>query len=464
MRLTMSNPVHGNRAATVRSFEPMNKVPVPQGLRAVQETLLAGCTFTWYEYVPESYDGSKPVPLVVQLHGGGNDGLRWANYTIWHLMAERQGFLVVYPNAPVPGMWTCGDEDVDFLEALILHLRGKYHVDGSRIYMQGMSNGEMMTLAFTMRHPEMLAAAGNLTGPSPAEMIGEERPAGELPLYQMRGEKDVFFQLPDPLPKDLYAKRYGMNDFNREIWLEANGVLGLPSLTIRGKDNYLVFHGTRAPIINHEIQSMGHREPTDSAQQMWDLLYSHARRVDGRSVVELPQSLLAGDADGVAIAIGSNRVYKADHIENLHPSPFGHARFITPPADEPHFNKVNIGEMFETPEVYVPVEGLSTLFGAKTELIDPGTSARAVFPDGTVYVFHADALLVTRDGEYLALRKPCLLVSGIFLVPIGEIASELLGKRTSMVANVLYVSDHHALLGRYTASILLRLLEGVPEM
>ena len=295
-------------------------------------------------------------------------------------------------------------------------------------------------------------------------MIDDERPVGALPLYQMRGEKDVFFQLPDPLPKDIYAKRYGMNDFNREIWLEANGVQGLPSLTIRGKDNYLVFQGANAPIINHEIQSMGHREPTDSAQQIWDLLYSHARRVDGKSVVELPQSLLAGDADGVALAIGSNQVYKADHIETLHPSPFGHARFISPPANEPHFNGVNIGEMFETPEVYVPVEGLAALFGATTKLVDPGLSARAVFPDGTEYVFHADALLVTRNGEYLALRKPSLLVSGIFLVPVGEIATELLGKRISMVANVMYISDHHAQLGRYTATILLRLLEGIPEL
>ncbi len=464
MRFAMSNPAHGNRASMVRSFESMNRIPAPQGLRAVQESLLEDRAFSWYEYVPVSYDGSQPVPLVIQLHGGGNDGMRWSNYTIWHLMAEKQGFLVVYPNSPVPGMWTCGDEDIAYLEALIGHLCGKYCVDNTRIYMQGMSNGEMMTLAFTMRHPEMLAAAGNLTGPSPAEMIDDERPVGALPLYQMRGEKDVFFQLPDPLPRDIYAKRYGMNDFNREIWLEANGVQGLPSLTIRGKDNYLVYQGTHAPIINHEIQSMGHREPTDSAQTMWNLLYANARRVDGKPVVELPPALLAGDADGVAVAIGSNRVYKADHIETMHPSPFGHARFLAPPANEPHFNAVNIGEMFETPEVYVPVEGLGVLFGAKTELVDPGMSARAVFPDGTEYVFHADALLVTRNGEYLALRKPSLLVSGMFLVPLGEIATELLGKRTSMVANVMYVSDHHAQLGRYTATILLRLLEGIPEL
>ena len=114
----------------------------------MRETLLEDRAFSWYEYVPASYDGSQPVPLILQLHGGGNDGMRWSNYTIWHLMAEKKGFLVVYPNAPVPGMWMCGDEDIAFLEALIRHLGGKYRVDSSRIYMQGMSNGEMMDACF----------------------------------------------------------------------------------------------------------------------------------------------------------------------------------------------------------------------------------------------------------------------------------------------------------------------------
>ena len=463
MKFTMKRPEQANRGRMVRSFEQMNKLPPPVALREVREKLVDDQTFIWYEYIPASYDGSRPVPLVVQLHGGGNDGIRWANFTIWHLLAEREGFLVVYPNSPMPGAWTCGDGDITYLERLVGHLCGKYSVDASRIYMQGMSNGEMMTLAFTMKHPEMLAAAGFLTGPSPADMIADERPVGALPLYQMRGEKDVFFQLPDPLPADLCAKRYGMNDFNREIWLEVNGVHELPALTIRGKDNFLVFQGDKAPIINHEIQAMGHREPADSAETMWELLYSKAGRENGLPTARLPEALLAGDPDGVAIAIGSHLAYQGRQVKPLHPSPYAFARIVQPPANEGHFNPVNIGEMLETPGIYIPVEGLETLFGATTELVNPGLSANVTFPDGTVYVFYADSMLVMKNGRYLALRKPCMLISGVFYAPIDEIAGDLLGKHVSMAESVMYIADHHALLGGYTARFLRNVLGGTGD-
>jgi poly(3-hydroxybutyrate) depolymerase len=32
----------------------------------------------------------KNNPLIVQLHGGGMDGMRWTKMTAWHLLAERR--------------------------------------------------------------------------------------------------------------------------------------------------------------------------------------------------------------------------------------------------------------------------------------------------------------------------------------------------------------------------------------
>ena len=42
-----------------------NSQPYPAGLREVTGVLADGLEDRWYEYVPASYDGSKPVPLVV---------------------------------------------------------------------------------------------------------------------------------------------------------------------------------------------------------------------------------------------------------------------------------------------------------------------------------------------------------------------------------------------------------------
>lgn len=142
----------------------MNDMPPISRLQVRQAELVPGQVNTWYEYIPERYEaGGEPVPLVVQLHGGGQDGRRWASLTMWHLMAERENLIVVYPNSPQYGCWMCDDTDVQYLYDLIERLCDCYRIDRSRIYMQGMSNGDMMTLAFTMKHPEVLAAAGYMT-------------------------------------------------------------------------------------------------------------------------------------------------------------------------------------------------------------------------------------------------------------------------------------------------------------
>ena len=197
MKFTMIRPGQANQGKMTRSFEQMNKTPVPAGLREVREQLVEGREFTWYEYVPASYDGSVPVPLVVQLHGGGNDGLRWANMTIWHLLAEREGFLVVYPNAPMRAHGPV---------ARRISLFGTPHCAPEREVLRGCVTRlyagyvEWGNDDAGFHHAASRAAGcGRIPhGTSPADMIGDERPVGALPIYQMRGEKDVFFQLPDP--------------------------------------------------------------------------------------------------------------------------------------------------------------------------------------------------------------------------------------------------------------------------
>lgn len=443
---------------SARNFEAMTRLPGPEGLREVRGELVPGMENVWYEYVPMSYDAGLEVPLVVQLHGGGNDGRRWADFTVWHLLAEQHGFLVVYPNSPDFERWLCDERDVQYVLDLIELMCKKYRVDRSRIYMQGMSNGDMMTLAFTMRHPEVLAAAGNITGPTPEEMAGEERPAGPLPLLQMRGEKDVNFRLPDPPPEDLYERRYSMNDFNRELWWEANGLAPVPALTIRGKDNFLKFKGERADLINWEVKDMGHREPADGAQVLWDCLYSGCRRVAGQVVQEEPNLPLDGDDDGVAIALGSASLLKKDELVPMHRSPVGAVRRIEPLPAAERFCKYDVGEMFESGALYAPVEFFRAAWGAEVELESPGDRAVVTFRDGTQAEFWSNSLLVKYQGVYRSLKKPCTLLCGVFFVPVGEFCGDILGKFVSENDGCMYICGHASQLGRYTARVLKEVL------
>jgi len=447
------------QAVSVVNFEPMNRVPAQTGLKEARASLVEGMENIWYEYVPKCYDGKKPLPLVVQLHGGGNDGRRWAENTVWHLLAERLGLIVVYPNSPDYESWACQEREINYLRDLIALLCEKYAIDRSRIYMQGMSNGDQMTLAFSMAHPELLAAAGFATGPSHADILDGDMPTGALPIIQMRGELDINWML-TPDTEDICATRYEMNDLNREIWLDVNGAKGvLPSLSIQGKDNFLFYDGQKAPIINWEIVSMGHREPVYGAQVFWDRLYSGCRRNSGAVSLDSPKVPLQADENTIVIAMGSDRLYHKNGVVPFGEGNIGPARMFVP-AESGHFCPIRTGEMAETEVLCAPAEFFAAAYGAKVEYEDAHETCILTFPGGRRIVLRSQAVLFEDGDSFRALQKPCVLLCGSFYVPVGELCQMLFGSYVSMADDAMCISDHYAVLGRYTARILRELLGG----
>ncbi len=156
-----------------------NSQPYPEGLKEYKEALTSdGKIDVWYEYVPTSYDPAKKTPLVVSMHGGLMTGWGQAIYTSWTIMAEKHGFIVVFPNASSRRIWCVewgkwlyddqkegveeapgelpeapddiGDNhDAQMVLALIEKMKEKYNIDDERIFMQGMSMGDLMTSMFS---------------------------------------------------------------------------------------------------------------------------------------------------------------------------------------------------------------------------------------------------------------------------------------------------------------------------
>lgn len=438
-------------------FGSMQSCPPPERLTEKRESIVPGMVNVWYEYLPQSYDPARKYPLIVQLHGGGMDGMRWAEHTVWHLLAEEYGLIVIYPNSPDYQTWRLGKRDVDYLYDLIRLICDRYSVDRSRIFMQGMSNGDQMTLAFSLAHPEVLAAAGFATGPSAAELFEDgEVPAAPLPVIQMRGEKDV---IPDG--PDVYEKRYSMNDLNRDIWREVNGLEELPTLTVRGKDNFLYYRGREADLVLWEVRDMGHREPPGEAQVFWDCLYSGCSREEGKPVRGSLRRPLPGDDDGFLLSLGSDKFYHQDGIRSINPAEPGFRVQYLAPASAGGFGSYGLGEMLETGALFAPAEFLKAAFGASLKYSGDGSRLEAVFPDGRTLCFRAGMALV-RDGDrYTFLKKPSVQLCGHFLLPIGEVCEDLLDLNVSEADDCMLITAHQAQLGRYTARTMRALLGGI---
>ena len=121
--------------------------------------------YLWYEYLPKQVQNAAPatVPLVVILHGHGNDPRTQSETSGFVELAAEEGFMVVEMEwQGSNGFVAMG---LDGIEAVISVLKEKYpQIDPSRIYCEGLSAGSMTSNMLGVRKSHLFAAVGGHSG------------------------------------------------------------------------------------------------------------------------------------------------------------------------------------------------------------------------------------------------------------------------------------------------------------
>ena len=163
-----------------------------------------------YMVVPEK---QGPMPLVVLLHGSGRNGQVMAQ--AWKDLAEREGFIVVAPDAFNSAGWGSVVDPPEFFRAVVDQVKAIHPVDESRIYLFGHSAGAAYALFLAIMDSDLFAATAIHAGSLQANPEGLfEQADRKMPIAIWVGDSDPNF----PVDTVMATKRlYDSNGYHVEL-------------------------------------------------------------------------------------------------------------------------------------------------------------------------------------------------------------------------------------------------------
>ncbi|MCT4581267.1 MAG: T9SS type A sorting domain-containing protein [Flavobacteriales bacterium] len=167
------------------------------------DSIMHGGGYRTYKlYAPASYDGSTPVPVVLNLHGLGSNNNEQIMYGEFRPIADTANFLILLPQGTVGSLPGSGSathwnanfgtsvNDIDFISNLIDSIATEYNVDEDRVYSTGMSNGGFMSLTLAGQLSDKIAAVASVTGSMVLTQTGLNTVTRPVPVMQIHGTSD----------------------------------------------------------------------------------------------------------------------------------------------------------------------------------------------------------------------------------------------------------------------------------
>jgi polyhydroxybutyrate depolymerase len=153
------------------------RAPAPEAALApgdhVRRLVHGGRERSYVLHVPPGVSNA-PRPLLLAFHGGGGNGAGFQRYAGLDPLADRDGWLVAYPNGSHRWFeerlltWNAGDccayaqeagvDDVGFALAVIEDVARGAPLERRRVYATGHSNGAMLSYRLADAAPERIAA------------------------------------------------------------------------------------------------------------------------------------------------------------------------------------------------------------------------------------------------------------------------------------------------------------------
>jgi poly(hydroxyalkanoate) depolymerase family esterase len=143
-----------------------------------QETVVSnGTEYRYLRYTPTSYSPRRAAPLLVMVHGCQTTAEQEMRLTLYNQLAEREGFVVLYPDVdahgrtqpgpanqcwkfPYPPSWSRDNSDAAAIADMTRAVMAESAIDTERVYLVGLSAGGLMAAIDAAAYPDLFAAVG----------------------------------------------------------------------------------------------------------------------------------------------------------------------------------------------------------------------------------------------------------------------------------------------------------------
>ena len=180
--------------------------------------------------------------LVLNFHGGGGHASGQQKYSRMDAVADREGFLVVYPEGTGPAIgnfltWNAGGccgsavrdnvDDVGYVKRLLLDLSRRQAYDPARVYATGLSNGAMMADRLGAELSDRIAAVAAVAGVIAVERFPAARRVPVMHIHSMDDPRAPYAGGLGPLfPSTNTRVMHLAVDVAVADWAQANGCSG----------------------------------------------------------------------------------------------------------------------------------------------------------------------------------------------------------------------------------------------
>jgi poly(hydroxyalkanoate) depolymerase family esterase len=136
-----------------------------------------GSEYGYLRYTPTTYAAGHAAPLLVSVHGCQTTAEQHLKSTLWNRVAEREGFVVLYPDVdavgeaapgPVNQCWKFeyppgyfrDNGDAAAIADMTRRVMRELTIDSERVYIVGTSAGGLITAVEAAAYADLYAAAG----------------------------------------------------------------------------------------------------------------------------------------------------------------------------------------------------------------------------------------------------------------------------------------------------------------